>query len=232
MVYVGSKSKIAKYILPIILKDRKPGQWYVEPFAGGMNTICLVEGNRIASDANKYLMEMWRALKYGMTMPEEISEEMYWKQYIEYDVGTEECMHITGWVGFLGSFSGIMFGGYCRPDKKRDRIAEMIRNIKRQIPLIKGVELDCKPYNELLIPENSIIYCDPPYKNKKKYRTAEEFNHERFYNWCLNMHKKGHTIFVSENEMPEPFKEVWSMPVKRTLSTKSVVSSIERLYTL
>lgn len=35
MKYVGSKNRHAKEILPIILKDRKPDQWYVEPFVGG-----------------------------------------------------------------------------------------------------------------------------------------------------------------------------------------------------
>ena len=36
MKYLGSKNKIAKYILPIILKDRTEGQYYVEPFMGGV----------------------------------------------------------------------------------------------------------------------------------------------------------------------------------------------------
>lgn len=35
MKYMGSKNRIAKEILPIILRDRKPNQWYVEPFVGG-----------------------------------------------------------------------------------------------------------------------------------------------------------------------------------------------------
>lgn len=35
MKYLGSKARIAKEILPIILKDRKVGQYYVEPFVGG-----------------------------------------------------------------------------------------------------------------------------------------------------------------------------------------------------
>ena len=39
MVYMGSKNRIAKEILPIILKDRVKGQWYVEPFVGGCNMI-------------------------------------------------------------------------------------------------------------------------------------------------------------------------------------------------
>jgi len=35
MKYMGSKKRHAKELLPIILKDRQPGQWYVEPFVGG-----------------------------------------------------------------------------------------------------------------------------------------------------------------------------------------------------
>lgn len=61
MIYMGSKNRIAKDILPIILKDRKPEQWYVEPMVGGGNLIDKVEGLRIGADANPYVIE---ALKY------------------------------------------------------------------------------------------------------------------------------------------------------------------------
>ena len=37
MKYMGSKSRIANEILPIILKNRKPNQYYVEPFCWGCN---------------------------------------------------------------------------------------------------------------------------------------------------------------------------------------------------
>ena len=36
---MGSKARIAKYILPIIIKDRKENQWYIEPFVGGDSSI-------------------------------------------------------------------------------------------------------------------------------------------------------------------------------------------------
>ena len=65
MKYMGSKSRIAKYILPIILKDRKDDQYYVEPFCGGCNMIDKVGGNRIANDNNPYLIQMWKALIDG-----------------------------------------------------------------------------------------------------------------------------------------------------------------------
>ena len=62
---MGSKARFTKEILPIILKDRKPEQWYVEPFAGGMNAICEVQGNRIANDVHYHLIQMWRELVGG-----------------------------------------------------------------------------------------------------------------------------------------------------------------------
>ena len=44
MKYMGSKNRIAKHILPIILKDRIENQYYVEPFVGGANMIDKVDG--------------------------------------------------------------------------------------------------------------------------------------------------------------------------------------------
>jgi hypothetical protein len=41
MKYMRSKNRIAKHILPIMLAERKPWQWWVEPFVGGVN--CLSE---------------------------------------------------------------------------------------------------------------------------------------------------------------------------------------------
>nr|DAG34795.1 MAG TPA: DNA adenine methylase [Caudoviricetes sp.] len=34
MVYPGGKARIAKEILPVILADRKEGQYFAEPFLG------------------------------------------------------------------------------------------------------------------------------------------------------------------------------------------------------
>ena len=62
MKYMGSKNRIAKEILPIMLKERGQRTW-VEPFVGGANMIDKVSGNRIGADANKYLIAMWKGLQ-------------------------------------------------------------------------------------------------------------------------------------------------------------------------
>ena len=78
MKYLGSKARIAKEILPIILRNRKENQYYVEPFAGGMNSICEVKGNRIANDINEYLISMWKELIKGW-IPDKIGKDLYLK---------------------------------------------------------------------------------------------------------------------------------------------------------
>ena len=81
MKYMGSKARIAKDILPIILKDRiSEEQYYVEPFCGGCNLIDKVKGNRIASDINPYLIAMWQAVSNGW-LPRNDYTELEYKKY-------------------------------------------------------------------------------------------------------------------------------------------------------
>ena len=49
MKYLGSKNRIAKEILPIMLKYRGERVW-VEPFVGGANMIDKVHGHKIGCD--------------------------------------------------------------------------------------------------------------------------------------------------------------------------------------
>ena len=108
MKYMGNKNRISKEILPIILKDRKPNQTYVEPFCGGLGTMDKVIGNRIANDKNKYLIAMWRGLQENRERPYQISKELYSKARTEYNNGTniEFDDFLIGWIGWMGSYNG------------------------------------------------------------------------------------------------------------------------------
>lgn len=62
MVYMGSKNRIAKELIPIITKDLKPNQWYCEPFVGGANMIDKIEHPyKLGADNNKYLIALLEA---------------------------------------------------------------------------------------------------------------------------------------------------------------------------
>lgn len=109
---MGSKSRIAKYILPIILKDRKPAQYYVEPFCGGCNMIDKVDGFRIANDNNPYLIAMWKSLINGWIPPARIERNLYNEVRECYNRHTDAfALDYIGWVGFMGSFNGRFFDG-------------------------------------------------------------------------------------------------------------------------
>lgn len=62
-------------------------------------------------------------------------------------------------------------------------------------------------FSEVEIPSDSIIYCDPPYRDKGDYRKGKGFDPARFYEWAL---RQNVPVFVSEYAMPEDFVEVAS----------------------
>ena len=49
MKYMGSKARFVKEILPIILKDRKENQWFVDLFCGGCSIAQEVDGKVIGN---------------------------------------------------------------------------------------------------------------------------------------------------------------------------------------
>ena len=235
MKYMGSKARIANEILPIILKNRKPDQYYVEPFCGGCNIIDKVDGNRIASDSNKYLIEMFKGLQENYNRPIEIRKELYNRARTEYNNGTniEFSDFEIGWIGFMGSFNGRFFdGGYSGIVGKRNYISEQIRNTESQIRNIIGIEFNSCSYNELDIPYNSIIYCDPPYKDTKQYSTSKNFDHDKFWAWCDSMVKKGHKVYVSEYSAPDGWRIVWQKEVFNSLDLNTgSKKGTEKLFT-
>jgi len=226
MKYMGSKARIAKYILPIILKDRKSNQYYVEPFVGGFNMIDKVSGNRIGSDINYYLIALFKALQNGWLPPKNISED----EYNEIRVNKNKFKpELVGYCGFQLSYGGKFFGGY-----RRDKIGirnysnEAYNNTIKQIPYIMDIQLYNLNYKDVPLPINSIIYCDPPYINSTGY--SEKFNHNEFYDWLREIGKHN-TVFVSEYEMPDDFECIWSKVVNNSL-TKDTGSKqgVEKLF--
>lgn len=229
MKYMGSKNRHAKELLAIMLKDRKPDQFWVEPFVGGCNMIDKVSNPRIANDWHPHLIAMWKEVAKGWEPPSQVSEELYALCRSSHTVN-----ETTGFVGFGASYSGKWFGGYARGDdangNPRNYADESRRNILRQAPKLNGVEFYCGSYDELKIPSKSLVYCDPPYQGTTEYKTVQ-FDYEKFWNWCRYMKNIGHTVFVSEYSAPDDFECVWEKRVNNSL-TKQTGSKqgVEKLF--
>lgn len=227
MRYMGSKRLLAKYLLPIILKNRQAGQYYVEPFAGGMNIIDKVDGNRIANDSNSYVIAMFKAVVAGWEPPIEINAETH--KHIRQNK-TEYPPHLVGFVLIGCSFGGDWYGGFARSSDNRNYCLEARRAVLKQAEKLVGVNFVTGSYLDLEIPKKSIIYCDPPYKHTKKYKDTLDYN--LFYTWCKEKREQGHIIFISEFSMPDEFTCVWEKERKITTSLDNYTSRTERLYTL
>ena len=220
MKYMGSKRLIAKDILPIILKNRKPGQYYVEPFVGGANSISKVDGLRIGSDVNRYLIALLKALQRGWIPPEKVTLEMYnGVKYFKY----EYTDYLVGYIGLLQTFGATWFGGFVgnvkdKVRKKVNRVKEGYDNAIKTAKEIQGINFQCCEYDKLIIPENSIIYCDPPYEGSTGYKI--KFDHTKFWQWCRDKEMEGHEVYVSEYNAPEDFVCLWEKQISCTLSKK------------
>ena len=228
MKYMGSKNRIAKHLLPIMLENRN-GRTWVEPFVGGANMIDKVDGERIGADSNKYLIAMWEDLQNGWDLPTEISREtrddcrVNKENYKDSEVG---------WIGIGCCYRGIFFAGYAgeiitKTGVKRNYIEEAKRNVKKQLPKIKGVKFICSKYQDLDIPANSLIYCDPPYEGTEGYKANKDsFNHLEFWEWCREKTREGHKVFISEYNAPSDFTCVYSHELNNGLNGKKAIEKL------
>jgi len=227
MKYMGSKNRLAKYILPIILKDRTGT--YFEPFVGGGNLIDKVDGKRIGCDVNSDVINALVVIRdKAKQIPKnnnEFSED-------EYKNRCENIHWLKGFASFAYSYGGKHWGGWCRDkDNVRDYVAEAYRNAIKQSENLVGVELRCCDYHDIVLPYNTTIYCDPPYRNTTKYKNS--FDYDLFYNWCCSQKSAGHTVFVSEYNMPNNFTCVWEREQVSSLTKNTGgKKAIEKLFTL
>ena len=241
MKYMGSKSRIAKDIAPILIKYLTEEKSYIEPFLGGANMMCHIKHHkRMGFDKNNYLIAMWKFLCDGdiSVFPTEITKETYSvfrdkfnEAKFNGDGNTfEEAL--IGWYGFMGSFNGRFFdGGYSGHNVNgRDYIGEQIRNTLSQVDDLRGVYFDSADYRDIIIPNNSIVYCDPPYKGTKQYLISKDFCYTQFWEWCRSETYKGNDVLVSEYEAPDDFICIWHKEVTNALNTKNTYKPTESLF--
>lgn len=223
-----------------MLKNMPENGTFVDLFCGSCSIIEKIPTTyrRIANDKQKYLIAMWKSLTSGTTMfPQIINKEFYSDVRDCYNGKNDKYEDdLVGWVGFMASFNGRFFdGGYSghsvigKTGKARDYIAENIANIKKQVDNLQGIEWYSGNYDELDIPNGSIVYCDIPYKGTKQYATSKNFDYERFYNWCRE-NKDNFKIFISEYNMPDDFNCIWSKEITNAMNTTKTYKPTEKLF--
>ena len=244
MKYRGSKSKVAKYIIPIIQSYITPTiKAYVEPFVGGCNVIDKIQCDTLyANDNNIYLIALFQETqKDSCVLPNYITREHYNEVRDSYKMadGKFEDWYI-GAVGFLTSFNCIFFGGYSGTgiadnNRVRNYYIEGKSNLLNQIQTLffSKIQFSCLHYEEFLNKnkfENCVIYFDPPYLGTKQY-SKEKFDHHNFYRVVKKLAEKN-TVIISEQYMPSEFTIISEQEVTRHLNPSDKQVKIERLYTI
>lgn len=235
MKYMGSKAKIAEFIVPIIQSHIavSGSKTYIEPFCGGCNVIDKVQAkNRIAADKNEYLIALFKHLQAGGGLPVEITKE-------EYDKVRDHMADFPPWyvgaVGFLASFNGRFFdGGYAgirrENGKARNYYQESKKNILRQIHHggIAGIDFMTRDYRNFK-PFGCVVYCDPPYEETKDYVSAKDFDRPEFWQ-IMREWSRDNVVLISELQAPEDFITVWKREVDRSMKAKEHFRATEKLF--
>lgn len=85
-------------------------------------------------------------------------------------------------------------------------------------------------YQQVTIPDDSVIYCDIPYEGTDGYleKDSEGFDYERFYDWCEHQTQP---VFISSYQMPDDrFDCIEEFSHRSTLSQKANNLVTERIY--
>ena len=245
MKYMGSKSRIAKYIVPIIQDyiDKSNCSYYLEPFVGGANVIDKVKcDTKIGSDKNKYLIALLKRVQENQPLYDAVSKDLYDMARTAFNNG--DISKFEDWqlgnIGFLASYNGRWFdGGYAKSGYEktktglrfRDYYQEAKNNLLAQAPNLKDIKFsyrDYKYYNNVNL-DGFVIYVDPPYQNQKQYANAKDFNYNEFWQTMREWSKKN-IVIISEQSAPDDFKCIWEQEVSRSIKANDKSKVTEKLF--
>lgn len=214
MIYQGSKSRLAKYIVPII-NSYTENKVFVDACCGGCNIIAnpkykITAEKKIAYDNNKYLIALLNKFKNDKPEFIDISEEEY--KRVKENKDSYDDWYV-GYVGFLSSFGAGFFNGYGR-DNTRNRTLGAYRGIcKQDFSNIEIKQQDLFDLSE----KNAVIYIDPPYKNTKKYKV--EFDYDKFWDKAKEL-SRNNIVLVSEQTVPDNVEILLEKEIKMTMNAK------------
>ena len=241
MVYMGSKAKYAKYIVPILQKtiDENNITTYIECFVGGANIIDKIKcENRYGYDRSDTLIALLSTAAEDFDKVLKDGNRELWdkgKGYVKDGIMPEDMtLADIGAMEFFASFSSGGFPrGYAKNTESRNYFQEGYRNMEKQAPNLKGINFKCQNYWELEPVQNAVIYLDPPYQNTKHYGYAnqEKMDYDKFWNWVREISKNNY-VFISEQVAPDDFEVVWTQQVKRTAGKDNNFKAVEKLFKL
>ena len=235
MKYIGSKARIAKQIATYInnIGMCEGINEYYELFCGGCSVAEEVTIPNIhCNDLNPYLIELYKKVQDGMWNYKLISRETrdsIREKYVAYrdglsdDLGFEKWF--IGWVGFSTGFRSVFFQGYAGIDAASgtDYQYNLYKSLKEERDKLVSMDFTSMSYNEMVIPDGSMVYCDAPYMSTRKYNVVEKFNFREYYKW-LKKTAEHNLVLISEYTMPRGFKVIdkWQITCESNVGSHGI----------
>lgn len=189
------------------------GRTLISLFCGSCSVESKIKGfdRKILNDKHKYLIDLLKGVQNGYELPEQITEEQY--KYIREH--KDEDTILTGFVGFGCSFGGKWFGGYARNKTHTNYALQSKKSLLKDMVTLMDAEFICQDYRDVELPQDCVIYADPPYDNTTGYG-REKFDSQQFWEYAREV-SKSHLMFISEQSAPSDFVAIWERPFTRTL---------------
>lgn len=211
MHHFGGKFKISKDLANVLNPITK-GKPFVDLFCGACNVVekITTASSRMANDNNPYLIALLKAIQDGYEPPTRVTREQY--NYVTSHL--DENPALSGFVDIGCSFSGGWKNGYARPINKGHNYPKEAHNtLLRQKPKLEGVLFTSCGYDNALIPDGAVVYCDPPYKGTTNKYYTRKFDYDAFTKW-VEANKDKYDIYISEYkenlaQWPTSYEVTW-----------------------
>lgn len=123
-----------------------------------------------------------------------------------------------------------------RHSQKDAQSLERLQSLQslQSLESLESLRVTSLSYDEIDIPPDAVVYCDPPYHacDKDLYEGTARFDHNAFYDWCVDV-SKTNPIFISEYSIEDDRFEI--VAEKQKITSMALFKSFnvtERLYTV
>lgn len=241
--YMGNKSRLLEKIHNLIHQLDLPNtDTFVDLFCGGGSvgySMANYFHNIVMNDLDIGLMSLHRTLKehperIGLFSQIEPSKE-------EFNIAKTGNSDYDTYMRYLYSFStngkAYLWGEErlntpkeelnrqrSEPKERLRHLEDVILMYTRYNPNITFTNLS---YEQVEIPAQAIVYCDPPYKGTAEY-LVDGFDSDKFYEWCRSC---PNIVLISEYDMPDDFilLEEWDL-ASQGGGNKNTKIARERIY--
>lgn len=220
MQYMGGKVRQSKGLIQILKPLVNNETTYVEPFCGACSS-----SSRVVRDLKPckiYLNDINQSLVLMLSkcfqdgcdwLPLNITKE----QFEWYRRNQPMNDPLTSFIGFGYTLMGDYYAAYA-PLKAKSAIGGL-KNKMKWLHSGGEVEFSFGSYDYMNIPDNAVVYCDPPY-GQRKMHCFDKFDEETFWDWVRQLSKRC-VVFVSCYVHPNDFEVVyeWGNTINRNATS-------------